>query len=72
MSPKENSMTEEQITNTFEALIGMTPRKADIMVCTMMGGTPEIVAEYIWDHWLGEPESPTLSEVEEAVRSFAK
>jgi hypothetical protein len=48
----------------------MEPREADMQVMLTLGTTPDAVANYIWDHWLGEPESPTYEEVLHMVRSF--
>jgi len=61
-------MTETEIRKAFEATLGIQPRIADIMVAGAMGDTVEALAEYIWDHWMGEPESPTLEEVEQRIR----
>ena len=33
-----------------------------------LGGTPDAVADYIWDHHLGEPECPSWHQVQAAVR----
>ena len=65
-------MTNEQITNAFEAVLGIPPRQADLMVLQIMGTDSEAVAEYIWDHWLGEPDEPSFEAVHEVVARFAE
>jgi hypothetical protein len=42
-----------------------SPREVDNQVLRLMGATPHNVAEYIWDHWLGEPDEPTLKCIEQ-------
>jgi hypothetical protein len=61
-------LSEEQIERVFVALIGMPPRPADVQMVATLGGTTESLAEYIWDHWLGEPEYPTAADVEAEIR----
>jgi methylglyoxal synthase len=57
---------------------GFTMRNCDFKVIKMMGGDPQVVAElddefipqlaeYIWDHVMGEPEDPTVEELVEAI-----
>ena len=48
---------------TFMVWTGHMPRGADFQVLDMLAGPDsedlyfvETLAEYIWDHWLGEPE----------------
>jgi len=36
-------------------------------VLRLMGATPHNVAEYIWDHWLGEPDEPTVECIEQEI-----
>lgn len=36
----------------------------------IMGRTPEMVAEYIWDHWMGEPEEPSCEDIEAQIRKL--
>ncbi len=61
-------MTDEQVRKAFVAIVGVEPRQADLQVVALLGGDVEALTEYIWDHWLGEPDSPTLDEVEAAVK----
>lgn len=50
------SLTEDQIREGFRAVLGMEPREADVSVVSSLGGTRAVLADYLWDHWLGEPE----------------
>jgi hypothetical protein len=59
-------LTDEQVTLAFERLTGMTPRQADLAVVASLGGTRDVLAEYVWDHWMGEPAAPTV----QGVRGF--
>ena len=67
---KDYEMTREQIEEAFHIIVGMPPRAADVQIIEMMGGTPEIMAEYIWDHWMGEPDSPTMEQVQAFIESI--
>lgn len=60
-------LTDEQIERAFVSVLGMQPRTADIAVVQMLGGTPEALAEYIWDHWLGEPDRPKQKDIESVI-----
>lgn len=60
-------LTPEQIDRVFVALLATNARQADVQTVQMLGGTPEVLAEYIWDHWLAEPEEPTRSRIESLV-----
>jgi hypothetical protein len=56
----------------FKVLLGMSPREVDIQVVPLLGATPVNLAEYICEHWLGEPDEPTLKCIEqETDRIFA-
>jgi hypothetical protein len=57
----------DQITDVFDIVIGVQARHADVQVVQTLGGTPEVLAEYIWDHWLSEPDEPTQQQVLVAV-----
>lgn len=52
-------MTPDAIGAAFLAVYGGPPRSADLAVLEMTGKGASEVAEYIWDHMLGEPEQPT-------------
>jgi hypothetical protein len=60
-------LTGDQIADVFDIVIGAQGRRADVQVVHMLGGTPEVLAEYIWDHWLSEPDEPTQQQVLVAV-----
>lgn len=61
-------LRDEQIEVAFEAALRFRPRPADVAVVKMLGGTVEVLAEYVWDHWLGEPTSPTPEALAERMR----
>lgn len=56
-------MTRDQIETAFISVLGIEPRKADVAIIEMMGATPEMMAEYLWDHWMGEPEDVSEDDV---------
>jgi hypothetical protein len=47
----------------FIGLLGVPARAADLHVIHIMGGTVDVLAEYLWDHWMGEPDQPDVNEV---------
>ena len=55
-------LTDAEIKQAFEFVLGVTPRAADLAVLRVLNPavTTADLAEYIWDHWLGEPDNPTL------------
>jgi hypothetical protein len=61
--------------------INWTMRHADFAIVRMMGGEPQTVreldekfipelADYMWDHLMGEPETPTPEMLTEAIKVF--
>lgn len=65
------TITDQQVVVVFEALLGCSPRAADLAVLHTLapsGLTATDLALYIFDHWLGEPGEPTLEQVATAVR----
>ncbi len=60
-------LTNAQIADVFDIVIGVQARGADVQVVQALGGTAEVLAEYLWDHWMGEPDEPTLEQVLTAV-----
>ena len=56
-------LSHDQITFVFEAILGMLPRAADLALLDLLGCDTDTVADYIWDHMLGEPDSPTRDDV---------
>ena len=65
--PTPAPLSDTQIRAVFNVLLGMSPRAVDIQVLRLMGATPDHVAEYIWDHWLGEPDEPTVEYIEQGI-----
>ncbi len=52
----EETLTVDQISEVFNRLLGINPRQADVQMIAILGGTREVLADYLWDHWLGEPD----------------
>lgn len=65
-------LTSEQINKAFIAIVGIPARAADIGVVEMLGATDSVLAEYLWDHWMGEPDSPTVTQIRRAVKEAIK
>lgn len=63
--------TEELMNIVWNSVLRMPPRKADVILVEQMMGMGvdrnQVVAEYLWDHWLGEPDHPTLETITEFV-----
>lgn len=51
----------------FGAVTGSSPRAADLAVVASLGNTRGVLAEYVWDHWFGEPEDLTPTEILEEI-----
>ena len=63
-------MTEQEIAAAFEMLLGYPPRSADLALLRVIcpsGVTVADLADYIWDHHLGEPDEPSLEQVEAVI-----
>lgn len=63
-------LTNEQIREGFLACVDLPARDADVQVVNMLGATTENLAEYIWDHWMGEPSEVTQEQVLEHLQSL--
>ena len=70
-SPRDRSapfvvreLSDREITEAFEHWVQRPPRQADLAVCIMLGRSPDSIAEFIWDHQLGEPVIPTLDAIQ--------
>lgn len=63
----ETILTDEQVNLAFIALVGLEARTADLQVVDMMGGTPTACAEYLWDHFMGEPDEPTVEQLAQKI-----
>lgn len=76
--------TEGELNNlsylSMKFIAGWGMRSADFAVVKTMGGKPATVndldkqfipqlAEYIWDHLMGEPDEPSTKDVEAAVKA---
>lgn len=69
-SPKDNIiLTREQMVTAFEAVLEIPPRGTDVDFLYTIGCTVNFLADYIWDQWLGEPESPTVEDIEEIIKT---
>jgi hypothetical protein len=66
------ALSEQQIRTAFEACVGLPSREADVQLVLLLGATSEALAEYIWDHWLGEPEQPTLEDLRTKIESLLR
>lgn len=51
------------------ALAGYAPREADLAVLERLGATIENVADYCWDHLMGEPRTPSLAKVQRTIQA---
>lgn len=66
-------MTESDIVIVFEHLFGFPPRACDLAMLDALhptGATVAELSEFIWDHYLCEPDSPSLDEVIAAVEQM--
>lgn len=59
-------LTTKEIMAAFHAM-HIVPRDSDLELMGFLGATSHTVAEYIWDHWLGEPESPSVDDVHHRI-----
>lgn len=66
-------ITEAQIEALFEALMGVPARRADVLALQAMapeGVTVHDFAEYLWDHWMSEPDDLPVEDVAGMVIGF--
>lgn len=63
-------MTEDQQRAVFKFMMNQEWRAADVGVMQIQGNTVEQFAEYVWDHWMGEPENPTVEQVQKLALDF--
>lgn len=66
MSAKK--LTEGQMARVWNRAFGMNPRVADYGAVKVMGDTENALADYIWDHMLGEPDNPTIGKVKRVIK----
>lgn len=60
-------LTEADIDRAFEHVVGLGARTADKAIVTAMGSTRIALAEYLWDHWMGEPTDISIAQVRDAI-----
>lgn len=63
-------LTEGQIHRAFVGILGISERGADRTIVEITGNTEEALSEYIWDHWMGEPDEVSEAMVLKEVRRF--
>jgi hypothetical protein len=68
--PAPPAMTDMQIAAAFEHWLGRGPRRADLVVCEVLGRSAGSVAEFIWNQ-AGEPVKPTPREIRDWVVEYA-
>ena len=86
-TPKYYMLTPEErssiISKIFEISLGIVPRQTDIAVCVLMSDREargqqginnliEVTCDYIHDHWMGEPEEPSVSEMRNIIKPIIK
>ena len=64
-------LSTEQIEAAFVVILGVPPRAADVATLRLLYGevTDADVAEYIWDHRLGEPNDVTPDQLVGRIRN---
>lgn len=67
MAP-DDVLTDDEIRAVLQAATGYEPRLCDVAIIRTMGGTADATADLIWDHWFGEPRTPSRAKVLRAVR----
>lgn len=60
-------LTTEQVEQILNAATPFGARQADIAAIALVGNTVEAVAQYMWDHLMGEPEAPTEQDIIDAI-----
>lgn len=66
------ALTREQVAKAFAEVVGMKPREADYRMLEHLKAGPKETAEYLWDHYMGEPRVPSLETVEKEVEEALK
>lgn len=67
---EDQPLTDKELEIAFVMTVGIAPRGADVAVLDTLGRDAGSVAEYLWDHWLGEPDSPTADELKVRIVKF--
>jgi hypothetical protein len=65
---KSMTVDVRQTSRIFKLILGVSPGAADLEIIAALGGTVDAVADYIWDHHLGEPDVPSSFQVQRAVQ----
>lgn len=67
--------TEELMNVVWNNALGMSPRAADVSVVQVLVESTQqsldridVIADLLWDHWMGEPEDPSLETVTKYIR----
>ncbi len=60
-------LTAADIDKVFESILGQPAREADKALVARLGSTREALAEYLWDHWMGEPTDISVRQVRESI-----
>jgi hypothetical protein len=71
-------MTKAGVIRAMFRAVNLTPRRADVALleiatadATTDAAVAEVVGEYVWDHQLGEPKSPTASKLAQTFAAAA-
>jgi hypothetical protein len=59
-----SALTASEIGVAFGALTGRQARSADVRAVQLLGADTAIVAEYVWDHVMGEPDDVNPTELQ--------
>lgn len=65
--PEPGTINASTIEDCFQMLFGIKARHVEIQVCEGKG--VDLLADVLWDHWMGEPENPSLSLVTSFVQA---
>lgn len=66
MEPGE-VITVEEVKYLFDYALGFPPREADVALMVAIGLTLGNLTDYLWDHWMGEPDEPSVESVEKEL-----
>jgi hypothetical protein len=76
---RASALTEAGIGVAFQALTGLQARSADVRAVQLLGADTATLAEYVWDHVMGEPDEVSPAELQrhlerhvEETRSIAR
>jgi hypothetical protein len=69
-SDDPNQLSDDDIDRVFVALFGFPARSADKMILQQMGRDRDTLANFVWDHWLGEPDEPSEQRVRQDIEEI--